>query len=70
MHSNFKWNHPAISRRTAIQAGAIGIVGLGMNHLSGLKQAIATPSNLGFGKAKSCIFIFLSGGLASMRALT
>ena len=64
MHSNFQWNHPAISRRTAIQAGAIGIVGLGMNHLAGLKQAQATTHSLGFGKAKSCIFIFLSGGLA------
>ncbi len=50
----------------AIQAGAIGILGLGGNHLSGLRQAnaSATPGNLGFGKAKSCIFIFLSGGLA------
>jgi len=48
----------------AIEAGSIGILGLGMNHLAGLKQAQAASGNLAFGKAKSCIFIFLSGGLA------
>ncbi len=53
-----------------LQAGAIGLVGLGMNHLAGLREATAaantpqssaTPSS---GTAKSCIYIFLSGGLA------
>lgn len=51
-------------RRTAIQLGAIGILGLGSNHLLGLRQASASPGTSNFGKAKSCIFIFLSGGLA------
>ncbi len=56
------WNHPSISRREAIQAGAVGLLGLGMNHLAGLRTAQA--SSPGFGRAKSCIYIFLSGGLA------
>ena len=64
MNSPVEWNHPTITRRTALQAGSIGILGLGMNHLVGLRKAQASPGNLAFGKAKSCIFIFLSGGLA------
>ncbi len=56
-------SHPRISRRTAIQAGALGLLGLGMNHLEQLRAAPAgraTPT----GKARSCIYIFLSGGLS------
>ena len=55
-----------ISRWTAIHAGAIGLLGLGMNHVSALRALAAsgvatrTPS----GRAKSVIYIFLSGGLA------
>ncbi len=56
--------HPVSSRRTAIQAGAIGILGLGINHLTGLRQASAVGGTLPSGRAKSCIYIFLSGGLA------
>ncbi|MFN0051564.1 MAG: DUF1501 domain-containing protein, partial [Planctomycetales bacterium] len=55
--------HPVVSRRTSLQAGAIGLLGLGMNHLHGLRAAESTPRP-GGGTAKSCIFIFLSGGLA------
>jgi hypothetical protein len=51
--------HPLITRRTAIQAGAIGLLGLGMDHLSGLR-ALADSRT----KGKACIYIFLSGGLA------
>lgn len=56
--------HPrAISRRTAVQAGAVGLLGLGMNHLGALRAAD------GHGRpaeppAKACVYIFLSGGLA------
>ena len=64
MNSDHRWSHPNCSRRMAIQAGSIGILGLGMNHLARLQQAHASTGNLAFGKAKSCIFIFLSGGLA------
>lgn len=54
--------HPLISRRTAVQAGAIGLLGLGMNHLRPLRGMAAEQSRPG--KAKACIYIFLSGGLA------
>jgi hypothetical protein len=47
-----------------LQAGAIGILGLGVNHLAGLRQATASEGRQPSGKAKSCIFIFLSGGLS------
>src|SRR5258708_762233 len=59
--------HPrGIPRRTAIQAGAIGLLGLGMNHLAGLRAlgAAAGGAQPSEGKAKSVIYIFLSGGLA------
>ena len=52
--------HPRIPRRAAIQAGALGLVGLGMNHVAGLREAVGAPMV----KAKACIYIFLSGGLA------
>jgi hypothetical protein len=59
-----QWHHANQSRRQAMQAGAIGLLGLGMNHLAGLREAKAVGSNQASGKAKSCIFIFLSGGLS------
>ncbi len=65
--SDQTWLHTQFARRTAIQVGAISILGLGSNHLVGLRQASAASlnaSSTGFGKAKSCIFVFLSGGLA------
>jgi hypothetical protein len=75
--SRQNWNHPSgshralLSRRTALQAGAAGILGLGMNHLAALRTANAATATAGShsgksagGTAKSCIYIFLSGGLA------
>jgi hypothetical protein len=59
------WRHPAISRRTAIQAGAVGMLGLGTNHLGALRAASSAEQNpASDGQAKACIYIFLSGGLA------
>jgi hypothetical protein len=58
--------HARFSRRTAIQAGAIGLLNLGMNHVAGLR-ALASPAGAavsGAAKAKAVIYIFLSGGLA------
>lgn len=54
--------HPKFSRRTAIQAGCVGVLGLAMNHVTALRAA--TPNNTFQPKAKKCIFIFLSGGLS------
>lgn len=54
--------HPQCNRRAAIQAGGIGLLGLGMNHVDALRAAdIATFK--GKQTAKSVIYIFLSGGL-------
>lgn len=61
--------HPPISRRTAVQAGAIGLLGLGMNHVSALQAAPQTTSQaIAKGTAKSCIYIFLSGGLSQLES--
>jgi hypothetical protein len=57
--------HPQLSRRTAIQAGAVGMLGLGLNHLTALRSECAVPQDAGSRpKATACIYIFLSGGLA------
>lgn len=55
--------HPRYTRRTAIQAGAIGLLGLGMNHLEALR-AVAAGTSGKSPAARSVIYIFLSGGLA------
>jgi len=56
--------HP-VTRRTAIQAGAIGLLGLGINHLTALRAlAAAGPNPPPRRRAKSVIYIFLSGGLS------
>ena len=51
-----------MTRRSAIQAGAISLLGLGMNHLPALR-AMAV-GDVPRGRAKNVIYIFLSGGLA------
>jgi hypothetical protein len=59
--------HPTCSRRTAIQAGAIGLLGLGMNHLAALRAEAAAAGDKGANgspTARRVIYIFLSGGLA------
>lgn len=61
------FGHPVLTRRVAIQAGAIGLLGLGSNHLEALRAAngAVTPSQPAVRpKARAAIFIFLSGGLA------
>ncbi len=57
-------SHPTFSRRTALEAGAIGLLNLGMGELQLLRAA---PSKIAGSRrplAKSVIYIFLSGGLA------
>src|SRR4051812_40227843 len=57
-------HHPRVSRRTALQAGAIGLLGLGMNHVRALGAAAPASAVGPPGRARSCIYVFLSGGLA------
>lgn len=51
-------NHPVFSRRTALQAGSLGLLSLGTNHLSALQAANASANS-----DRAVIFVFLSGGL-------
>lgn len=53
--------HPRFSRRFAVQAGAVGLLGLGTNHLNALRAATTAPART---RARAVIYIFLSGGLA------
>lgn len=53
--------HP--TRRTVLQAGSIGLLGLGMNHLGALR-ALASAEPERKANARNVIYIFLSGGLA------
>jgi uncharacterized protein (DUF1501 family) len=57
------FEHPRLSRRTALQAGAVGLLGLGMSHLAALRAAGGTAHPP---RAGACIFIFLSGGLSQI----
>jgi hypothetical protein len=57
-------SHPLFTRRTALQAGAIGLLGLGMDHVAALR-ALGEPAGKA-PKAKTCIYIFLSGGLSQL----
>jgi len=69
MSPQFKtsFQHPVLNRRQAVQAGAIGLLGLGMNHVERLHAE--TNSN-GTQPARAVIYIFLSGGLGSKTVLT
>jgi hypothetical protein len=58
-----RWQHPKLSRRAAIQAGAIGLLGLGTNHIEGLG---ADAANVPPPRATSVIYVFLSGGLSQL----
>lgn len=54
------WQHPTFDRRAALQAGAVGLLGLGTNHLTALREATAATAAM---PHRSVIYIFLSGGL-------
>jgi hypothetical protein len=46
-----------------LQAGSLGLLGLGMNHVAALRADDVVSRSHGGGTAKSVIFVFLSGGL-------
>lgn len=55
-------SHPSLTRRDALQAGAIGILGLGMAELSALRGLASADAP----RARSVIFVFLTGGLSHL----
>ncbi len=57
------YQHPILSRRTALQAGAIGLMGLGLHQVQALRVLAASGTDK-ISKPRSVIYIFLSGGLA------
>ena len=65
------YRHPQFSRRIAVQAGAVGLLGLGMNHHQSLQAADVKAFNSlpGFGKAKSLIYIFLLSAALAFHGL-
>jgi hypothetical protein len=59
--------HPVLTRRSLLQAGALGLLRLGMSDVAALRAAAAPPgemSPLRYPKARSVIFVFLHGGLS------
>lgn len=57
--------HPrAVSRRGFVQIGAVGLLGLGMEHLPSLQAAADDWQRGPIDPKRRVIFIFLSGGLA------
>src|SRR5690349_586958 len=50
------------SRREALRAGALAGLGLGLPELFRARARAGTTGPAGFGRARSCILIFLWGG--------
>lgn len=59
------FGHPVVSRRTALQAGAVSLLGLGAGHVGALR-ALAADGAATVPAAQSVVFIFLSGGLSQL----
>jgi len=53
-----------LGRRSLIQAGGVGLLGLGSAQLDLLRAADRQALHPGAGRAKSVLFLFLSGGLS------
>src|SRR5262245_56342480 len=58
------FTHPTFTRRTALQAGAVGLLGLGIEHLGPLRAIASDSGGVSPPLAGSVIYVFLSGGLA------
>lgn len=57
-------SHPAFPRRAMLQAGSVGLLGLGLAELSALRAATGAESAERVTPAKSVIFVFLTGGIS------
>jgi len=52
----------AVSRRELLRAGGLGCLGLALPSLIRAAPAVPRPATASFGRAKSCLLIFLTGG--------
>jgi hypothetical protein len=65
-HPASSFRHPVFTRRQLLQAGAVGLLGLGIEHLPPLRAAAPAGDPARSGKARAAIYIFLSGGLSQL----
>jgi uncharacterized protein (DUF1501 family) len=56
------FQHPVLNRRSMLQAGSIGLLGLGLSHLAPLRALAGTSSK----SDRAVIYLFLSGGLSQI----
>jgi len=57
-----RWSHPSLNRRMMLQAGAVGMLGLGMSELESLRALAGNSSSAKRGK--SVIYIYAIGGMS------
>jgi Protein of unknown function (DUF1501) len=55
-------DHPQLGRRSLLQVGGMGLIGMGLGDLLRLEAQAGVTSDVRPGKAKSVVFIFQSGG--------
>src|SRR5689334_10328855 len=65
-HPAASFDHPLFTRRHLLQAGAVGLLGLGLERLSPLRAAAPAGDPARGHKARAAIYIFLSGGLSQL----
>src|SRR5437868_5688430 len=64
MPASYLPQHPRMTARTAVQAGAVGLLGLGMNHVAALRALAANAPRAP--QSRAVIYVFLSGGLSQL----
>jgi len=62
--ADLRRQHSVLSRRQVLQAGSLGLLGLGLPQFWSARALASgsTAGGNGFGKAKRCIFLFMWGG--------
>jgi len=63
-HAGLPQGLRSISRRQALRAGSLGLLGLGLPDLLSCKSPAQASTSGSFGRAKACILLFMWGGPA------